>query len=290
MPIASISSSITRSPRSSHVADLSRKARSQPLPHPPRRASSGGCDPGHRKDEDRDRLAARHIQAAPRRHPRGAKAGLARSRGSVRQAFRRRRRIRIRMQAAYDTWQAEQNVDVSAIPTIRAAWARSGWGQLADILDLPCSRGLRDVNGATWLWVASQMPVEAFARPDDEMRFAEHEPNALMARFLRASLQILKAPPIVSSAADPERGSAKPKRSASFWRPGGSLNRIAMGSARARGEGGPGPCSSTKAPQRTGRSAGIRTAPSSCASAAMCPDMSPGLSRMGSSRSNRPSR
>ena len=27
----------------------------------------------------------------------------------------------IRMQAAYDTWQAEQSVDVSAIPTIRAA-------------------------------------------------------------------------------------------------------------------------------------------------------------------------
>ena len=29
--------------------------------------------------------------------------------------------IWIRMQAAYDTWQAEQSVDVSAIPTIRAA-------------------------------------------------------------------------------------------------------------------------------------------------------------------------
>src|SRR5688500_7479369 len=28
--------------------------------------------------------------------------------------------IWVRMQAAYDTWQAEQNVDVSAIPTIRA--------------------------------------------------------------------------------------------------------------------------------------------------------------------------
>src|SRR5215207_8268786 len=27
----------------------------------------------------------------------------------------------LRMQAAYDTWQAEQSVDVSAIPTIRAA-------------------------------------------------------------------------------------------------------------------------------------------------------------------------
>lgn len=29
--------------------------------------------------------------------------------------------IWVRMQAAYDTWQAEQNVDVSDIPTIRAA-------------------------------------------------------------------------------------------------------------------------------------------------------------------------
>lgn len=29
--------------------------------------------------------------------------------------------IWIRMQAAYDTWQAEQTVDVSGIPTIRAA-------------------------------------------------------------------------------------------------------------------------------------------------------------------------
>src|SRR5688572_30150592 len=29
--------------------------------------------------------------------------------------------IWIRMQAAYDTWQAEQSVDVSGIPTIRAA-------------------------------------------------------------------------------------------------------------------------------------------------------------------------
>jgi addiction module HigA family antidote len=29
--------------------------------------------------------------------------------------------IWVRMQAAYDTWQAEQSIDVSAIPTIRAA-------------------------------------------------------------------------------------------------------------------------------------------------------------------------
>lgn len=29
--------------------------------------------------------------------------------------------IWVRMQAAYDTWQAEQSVDVSAIPTIKAA-------------------------------------------------------------------------------------------------------------------------------------------------------------------------
>lgn len=29
--------------------------------------------------------------------------------------------IWVRMQAAYDTWQAEQSVDVSKIPTIRAA-------------------------------------------------------------------------------------------------------------------------------------------------------------------------
>jgi len=29
--------------------------------------------------------------------------------------------IWVRMQAAYDTWKAEQSVDVSAIPTIRAA-------------------------------------------------------------------------------------------------------------------------------------------------------------------------
>jgi addiction module HigA family antidote len=29
--------------------------------------------------------------------------------------------IWVRMQAAYDTWQAEQSIDVSAIPTIKAA-------------------------------------------------------------------------------------------------------------------------------------------------------------------------
>ena len=80
-----------------------------------------GRDSRDRADEDRDRLAARDFPAASLRHPRGAEARFACRRGSAGKLFGDGPGIWIRMQGAYDTWQAEQTVDVSGIPTIRAA-------------------------------------------------------------------------------------------------------------------------------------------------------------------------
>jgi plasmid maintenance system antidote protein VapI len=53
------------------------------------------------------------------------KTGVSRGGGAARQIVWRRCRSLVRMQAAYDTWNAERKEDVSEIPTLRAKVASS---------------------------------------------------------------------------------------------------------------------------------------------------------------------
>jgi hypothetical protein len=88
-----------------------------PLPDTSRRAAARGRDPGDGSEQDGDRDLARHFLPAPSRHPARAQAGVA---GRLGKLFGGGDGTWTRMQAAYDTWQAEQREDVSGIPTIRA--------------------------------------------------------------------------------------------------------------------------------------------------------------------------
>jgi addiction module HigA family antidote len=127
-PSASISSNITdaavgsvRARAFANVDRISRQPQSGPLPHPSRRSLARG---GHSSDR-RTKTEIASLLGISRQHlydilgeRKPVSPTMAVRLGKL---FGDGAGVWVRMQAAYDTWQAEQSIDVESIPTIRAA-------------------------------------------------------------------------------------------------------------------------------------------------------------------------
>ena len=93
------------------------QAQSGSLPDPSRRFAEGGRDPGYRQDQGRDCAASRHFRAHLYdilRERKPVSPAVAVRLGKL---FGDGAGVWVRMQAAYDTWHAEREEDVSGIPT-----------------------------------------------------------------------------------------------------------------------------------------------------------------------------